>query len=52
MIKRALGVLWWLIKLPVRLVLLPYRIVSTVVSILLYLLVLAIVAGVVYVVVL
>lgn len=48
MIGRIIGVLWTLVKLPVKLVLLPYKIVSFVISMAIYALVLAALGGVVY----
>ena len=48
MLGGILSLLWWLIKLPIKLILLPYKIVSTIISIVFYAVVLLLIGGVIY----
>jgi hypothetical protein len=48
MLAGIIGLLWRLVKLPVELVLLPYRILSFIISVILYGLVLLLVVAVVF----
>ncbi|MFB6296705.1 MAG: hypothetical protein ABEH66_07715 [Halobacteriales archaeon] len=48
MIGRILGVVLWVLKLPIRLVLLPFRALSTLFSLVTYAILLAAIGGVVY----
>ena len=48
MLRTIISAIWWLLMLPVRLVMLPFKIVSAIVSIVIYAIVLLILFGVVY----
>lgn len=48
MIGKAISTLWSLIKLPIKIILLPYKIVSTIISLIFYALILAIAGGLIY----
>ena len=52
MIKSILSLLWWLLMLPIRLIMLPFKIVSFVVSLVIYSLVLLLIIGIVWFVIL
>lgn len=48
MVLKLLRLAWKLITLPARLALLPYKIISTIVSLIIYAMILAIIGGVIY----
>jgi len=48
MIKQVISTLWSLLMLPIKLILLPYKIVSTILSLVFYALILAIAGGLIY----
>ena len=47
MLVSIIGFLWWLITLPIRLLMLPFKILSAIVSLVIYAVVLAIIVGLV-----
>jgi hypothetical protein len=48
MIGKALELLWTLVKLPIKLILLPFQIVSAIVSLIFYAILLLVASGLIY----
>jgi hypothetical protein len=48
MIGKLISLLWTLVKLPIKLILLPYRIVSAIISLIIYATILLIASGIIY----
>lgn len=48
MIGRIFALLWWVLTLPIKLVLLPFQVLSAVISLVIYGIALAFIFGIVY----